>query len=319
MKFAEKIIEALKKRIVPLYGKIRNGTVGQIRRLELLTIRWSRNSARVWLIAWILGLLLLWLWDFLFLNDPERRLLELAFVHSMFIASLVVALTFLLAWATTLLFQTLEDRRQTTALNVLIFLTNFIRSVPQIIGVLLGYVWITFLMERGSLETTLAIMLLMSVFLSLFIFLEVVDMLRERIAYFRQLDFYNAMRVCGISEWRIINYDILWKNSRTHILNKMIAVFSSAIFLQCSVDFIISVGLSTRVSSVNLPVTLGSLLANIDSKQDILAIGYSLTHPDYLPNLLFLHLQGISVAFVIVFTLFSLFKITNALAERFKL
>ncbi len=319
MKFAEQIIEALKRHIVTLYGKIRNGTVRQIRRLEFLTIRWSRNSARVWLIAWVSGLFLLLLWDFLFLNAPERRLLELAFVHSMFIASLVVALTFLLAWATTLLFQTLDDRGQATALNVLIFLTNFIRSVPQIIGVLLGYVWITFLMERGSLETPLAIMLLMSVFLSLFIFLEVVDMLRERIAYFRQLDFYNAMRVCGISEWRIINYDILWKNSRTHILNKMIAVFSSAIFLQCSVDFIISVGLSTRVSSVNLPVTLGSLLANIDSKQDILAIGYSLTHPGYLPNLLFLHLQGISVAFVIVFTLFSLFKITNALAERFRL
>jgi hypothetical protein len=82
------------------------------------------------------------------------------------------------------------------------------------------------------------------------------------------------------------------------------------------VDFIISVGLSTDVSSVNLPVTLGSLLAKIDSKQDILAIGYSLTHLGYIIRLPFEHLQGISVSFIIVFTLVCMYQIGNGFARR---
>lgn len=127
------------------------------------------------------------------------------------------------------------------------------------------------------------------------------------------------MRVCGISESRIVNFDILWKNSRLHIFNKLIAVFGSAVFLQCSVDFIISVGLSTDINPVSLPVTLGSLLAKIDSKQDILAIGNTLFNPSYLPNLLFQHLQGITVAFLIVFSLFCINNISNGYAERHRL
>jgi hypothetical protein len=125
--------------------------------------------------------------------------------------------------------------------------------------------------------------------------------------------------VCGISEGRVINFDILWKNSRIHILNKLISVFGAAIFLQCSVDFIISVGLSTDVNSVTLPATMGSLLAKIDSKQDILAIGYTLTHPAYAGNLFFEHLMGLTVAFLVVFTLMSVYHIANGYAERHRL
>jgi ABC-type dipeptide/oligopeptide/nickel transport system permease subunit len=116
----------------------------------------------------------------------------------------------------------------------------------------------------------------MAFIITLFVFLEIFDLLRERITYFSRRDFFDAMRVCGISERYIINREIIWRSSRIHIINKLIAIFGISIFLLCSVDFIISVGLSTDVSSVNLPVTLGSLLAKIDSKQDILAIGYSL-------------------------------------------
>ena len=124
------------------------------------------------------------------------------------------------------------------------------------------------------------------------------------------------MRVCGISENRIINYDILRKNSSIHILNKLIAIFGSAIFLQCTIDFIISVGLSTQISSVNLPTTLGSLLAKIDSKQDILAIGNTLTNPGYFSHIFFEHLQGVTVAFLIVFSLLCIYKISNGYTER---
>jgi ABC-type dipeptide/oligopeptide/nickel transport system permease subunit len=152
--------------------------------------------------------------------------------------------------------------------------------------------------------------------MSIFIFNEVADLITERISYYRRLDFFDAMRVCGISEWTIINSDIILKNSHLHIVNKLISVFGVAVFLQCSVDFIISVGLSSQVSSVNLPATLGSLLAKIDSKQDILAIGYTLTHPTYVFNLFFKHLQGISPAFLLVFTLLCMFNIANRYAER---
>ena len=159
----------------------------------------------------------------------------------------------------------------------------------------------------------------MALVISLFIFNEVIDLIRERINHFKKLDFYNAMKVCGISENRIINFDILWKNSRIHILNKLIAIFGSAIFLQCTIDFIISVGLSTQVSSVSLPTTLGSLLAKIDSKQDILAIGNTIMNPSYFSHIFFEHLQGVTVAFLIVFTLLSVYKISNGFAERNRL
>jgi hypothetical protein len=127
------------------------------------------------------------------------------------------------------------------------------------------------------------------------------------------------MIVCGISGFRILNYHIIWKNSRRHIFNKLIALFGVAIFLQCSVDFIISVGLSTEISTVDLPVSLGNLLAHIDSKQDILAIGYTITHLSYVGDLVFKNLQGITVALVIVFSLLCIYKISNGLAERYRL
>jgi ABC-type dipeptide/oligopeptide/nickel transport system permease subunit len=187
------------------------------------------------------------------------------------------------------------------------------------VGVLFGYVFLTYFIEKGTVNNTIIIILLLALIMSVFIFIEIVDLMSERIAYFKKRDFYNAMRVCGISENRIINFDILWKNSRIHIFNKLISVFGVAVFLQCSVDFIISVGLSTDVSSVNLPITLGSLLAKIDSKQDILAIGYSITHPGYIKNLFFGHLQGVTVSFLIVFTLLCIYNISNGYAERHRL
>ena len=196
---------------------------------------------------------------------------------------------------------------------------NIIRSIPQIIGILFGYIGITYLIDTERLADPVLTMIIIAFIMSLFIFLEIVDLMRERIEHFKNVDFYNAMKVCGISERRIINFDILWKNSRLHIFNKLIAVFGMAVFLQCSVDFIVSVGLSTEVSSVNLPTTLGSLLAKIDSKQDILAIGNTLVNPAYFPKIFFEHLQGVTVAFLIVFTLLSLYKISNGYAERNRL
>lgn len=274
---------------------------------------------RLWLIIWTLSIAAVGIWDMLFLNRPAFNRIIAGFINTFLIAIMVVVFTLAFAWITVLVFHALEQGSRRAGLYVLTFFCNLIRSVPQIVGILFAYIGIAALVTAGVLRSQLSVFILMSICISFFIMLEVVDLLRERISHFMKLDFFNAMRVCGVSQWRIINFDILWKNSRIHILNKLISAFGSAVFLQCSVDFIISVGLSTSVNAVTLPVTLGSLLAKIDSKQDILAIGNTLTNPFYLPNLFFVHLQGITVAFLIVITLLSIYQISCGYAERNKL
>ncbi len=274
---------------------------------------------KFWLIVWIGILGFTATWNILFLNKPALKLVVEGFLNTLYISVLVVVFSFLLGWIIGLLVVRFESARFQVPYFVLTFILNIIRSIPQIVGILLGYIGITYLITVNILNDSWLIMMAMALVISLFIFPEVIDLIRERINHFKKLDFYNAMKVCGISENRIINFDILWKNSRIHILNKLIAIFGSAIFLQCTIDFIISVGLSTQVSSVSLPATLGSLLAKIDSKQDILAIGNTITNPSYFSHIFFEHLQGITVAFLIVFTLLSVYKISNGFAERNRL
>jgi len=274
---------------------------------------------KLWLIIWLSTTAILGLWNFLFLNRPALKQVTNGFLNTASVAILVVIFSLLLGFFITLILVRLESSKYHLPYYAITFILNLIRSIPQIVGILFGYVWITYLISTNALSGSWTIISLIALIMSVFIFLEIVDLMRERIDHYKKVDFYNAMRVCGISETRIINFDILWKNSRVHILNKLIAIFGIAIFLQCSVDFIISVGLSTDVSAVNLPTTLGSLLAKIDSKQDILAIGNTLTNPGYFSNIFFEHLQGVTVAFLIVFTLLSIYKISNGYAERHRL
>lgn len=275
-----------------------------------------RQTDRLWLALWLGVIGAVATWDVLFLNKPALRLVVEGFVNTFLVAGMVTLFVLVLGWAGALALESLASRKGRVGYLVVTFFMNLIRSIPQIVGVLIGYVVIAFLIRDGVLRSGVTIFPLMALIMSLFIFLEMVDLMRERVRHFRHLDFFNAMLVCGIPERRIINFNILWKNSRVHILNKLISVVGTAVFLQCSVDFIISVGLSTDVSTVSLPPTLGSLLATIDSKQDILAIGHALTHPSYAPNLLLGHLQGVTVAFVLVFTLLCIHKISNGYAER---
>jgi ABC-type dipeptide/oligopeptide/nickel transport system permease subunit len=284
-----------------------------------MLLRLFRQKDTRWTILFVAGLAVAFVWDLLFLNKPALRFVASGFVNTITIACLVVVVTLAMAWCVTLCLNYLEDRKNKTGYMLVMFLLNMIRSIPQIIGILFGYVAVGLMVQGGVLRSNLTIFPLLAVSISLFVFIEFVDLMRERIAHYKQLDFYNAMRVCGISEARIVNFDILWKNSRIHIFNKLISVFGAAIFLQCSVDFIISVGLSTDVNASTLPATMGSLLANIDSKQDILAIGYALTHPLYTGSLFLEHLQGITVAFLIVFSLMSINHISNGYAERHRL
>lgn len=274
---------------------------------------------KLWLFIWGFGILTVGMWNRIYLNDFAFRKVISGFFNTMLMASMTVVFTMLFSLVTANLILYLKKPGRKPFYTVLFFILHSIRSIPQIVGILFGSIWIAHLSSTGYAGGVFGVFLLTSMIVSLFIFQEVNELLLERVEYYRKLDFYSAMLVCGIKEFRIVNNDIFWKNSRVHILNKLISVFGMAVFLQCSVDFIISVGLSTSVSLVDFPPSLGTLLAHIDSKQDILAVGYTLTNPLYVKNLFFKHLQGVTVAFTMVFTLLSIYKISNGFAERHRL
>ncbi|MFN0158473.1 MAG: hypothetical protein ACKVRP_10425 [Bacteroidota bacterium] len=277
----------------------------------------ARQDIR-WFLLWAGGLTALGIWDAIFLNQPAFVLVQMAFAHTLLACFAVVVVSLTLGWLVGIALHFLESRQRALYLLVT-FGLNIIRSIPQIVGALIGYVILTILIAQEVLQSPLSQLMWMSLVISLFVFLEVVDLVRERIAYYSKLDFFPAMLCCGIKESRIINRDILWKNSRAHFLHKLVSIFGAAIFLQCSIDFIISIGLSTEVSLSNFPVTLGSLLAKLDSKQDILAIGRVFSNMSDAPSLFFQHLQGLSLAFVIIYTLFCIYKISYGLVKQHKL
>ncbi len=272
-----------------------------------------------WLLVWVGGLLVVWMWNMAFLNQPAFVRLGNASLNTLFVGAFVVVVSCLMGWLGGLALNALSEARNKSGYLLLTFLFNLIRSIPQIVGVLIGYVVLTILIRADILRSELSQLIWMGCVISVFVFLEIADLVRERIQYFKSLDFVDAMLCCGIKESRIVNIDILFKNSRAHLLHKLISIFGITIFLLCSIDFIISVGLSTDVSLSNFPTTLGGLLAKLDSKQDILAISSALTDISSFGTLFFEHLQGVSTAFIIVFTLLCLYNISNAFVKRHRL
>ena len=288
-------------------------------RVKHLAIDICHQKDTLWLVVWLAGMSVLWFWDAAFLNRPAFVRIQTASVNTLMAGTFVVLISLALGWSIAVALYFLETAKNRIVYLLLTFVLNMIRSIPQIVGILIGYILLTFFIEQEILRDQLFQILWMAFVISLFVFLEVVDLVRERISYYRKLDFFPAMLCCGIKESRIINIEILWRNSVSHVLHKLISIFGAAIFLQCSIDFIISVGLSTDVSSSNFPVTLGSLLAKLDSKQDILAIGTIFSNIGYVKGLFIEHLQGISIAFIIVFTLLCVYNISNGFVKRYHL
>jgi ABC-type dipeptide/oligopeptide/nickel transport system permease component len=272
-----------------------------------------------WLLIWFAGLAGLWFWNLLFLNPLAYELIHSAIVNTFVGASAAVALSLFIGWSVGLAMHFLENSRARSLYLLLMFFLNLVRSIPQIIGLLIGYIILTLMIASGIVQSQPAQILWTAFVISIFCSLEVTDLVTERIVHFKKSDYFHAMLCCGIKESRIINVDILLKNSMSHLLHKIVSLFGVVILLQCSIDFIISVGLSTDVSLSNFPVTLGSLLAKLDSKQDILAVGSTLTDPLYATRILFQHLQGVSVAFIIVFTLLCVFEVADGLVRQYDL
>jgi hypothetical protein len=272
-----------------------------------------------WVGVWLAGLAAVWAWNASFLNAPAFALLQRAFFNSMLAGAVAVAGTLVLGWGTALALDTFH-RHELRSLHLLTtFLLNLLRSLPQMIGILIGYVALTVLIANDVLRNPGLQVAWTALLISLVTFTELTDVILERIEHYRRTDFYNALLVSGMREARIVNVEILWTNSLAHVLHKLIQTFGMAIFLQASIDFIVSVGLSTDVSLSNFPATLGNLLATIDSKQDILAISVLFDDPSYLAVLPLRHAQGLSVAFLIVFTLYCVYRLGNALVRRYHL
>jgi ABC-type methionine transport system permease subunit len=272
-----------------------------------------------WLVFWLLGMTALWIWDALFLDPLSEELLHAAIFNTFFGAAAAVLCALALGWGAALLLYFLENGKKKVLFLPVLFVINLIRSIPQIIGLLIGYIVMSLWMEEGILQSAAGQTLWMAFVIGALCSLEIIDLIGERIAYFKKSDYFNAMQCCGMKESRIINVEILWKSSSAHFVHKSVSLFGDSIFLQCSIGFIISVGLSNEVSLTNFPVTLGSLLAKLDSKQDILAVGSALVDPSYLPHLFFQHLQGVSVAACIVFTLLCVYHIADGLIHSYDL
>jgi hypothetical protein len=279
----------------------------------------NSDSARTWAILWLGGMGVILLWDAFFLNEPAVRRIQLAFLHSVLGGIAVVVMSLTAGWTIGIAQDLAQSKGRKRQLLLLTFMVNVVRSIPQIVGILLGYTVLTLLMAADMLRGDFAQVLCMSGVISVFVFPEVVDLVRERITFFRTMDFVDAMLCCGIPESRIVNREILWRNSRAHLLHKAVSILGISLFLQCSIDFVVSVGLSAEVSATNFPVTLGSVLAKLDSKQDILAIGNAFTQPSYIGALLTTHLQGITVAAVIVLSLICVSRIASGLVRRYRL
>ncbi len=272
-----------------------------------------------WFLIYATVIIVLFFWSLIFLNKPAFYAVNEAYIRTVMIAAFAAIIAAIIGVAVALLFHYTNTRFPRIYYSLLFFMDLF-RSIPQIVALLFCFLFISAIGQSGALfAMPLFYSIFMSLSLGLFIFPEIALLINERITFFRKNDFYDSLLVCGVSEKRIILFDIIFKNSMAHIVNKIIATFGMAIFLLCSVDFIISVGLASKETPYSLPLTLGTLLAKPDSKLDILAIGSLFSNPSYIINLPFVHLQGLLVAFLISFTLLCVYKIGGGLVERNKL
>ncbi|NUQ80968.1 MAG: hypothetical protein HUU10_05085 [Bacteroidetes bacterium] len=277
---------------------------------------WMTHRDRRWFLIWITGLLILLAWNLLFLNRPAMLRVWSGFGNTLMITVVSLCTATLLSVSFSLIMTLTRWNHHRWIFTMLDLILGTLRSVPQIIGLLLGFIILTLLIQADWLTSPTLILTGMGLTVGLVMFHEFTDMLNDRIAAFEQTDFVHASRVAGVPDRVLILIEIWWRNSRPHLINKLISGTGLTIFLLCSIDFVLSVGLSQTVSAVNFPPTLGSMLAHIDSKQDILSIGVLLSDPTYFWPMITRHLQGLSVAFLITFTLVCWFRIGNGYSGR---
>ncbi len=273
-----------------------------------------KDKFQLWVSIYLISFFAIFVWNLLFLNSSAFKMLSSAIFNTFVISLFAVLVSLLLGIF--FAFATEANFRFNSVIRFLVkFILDSINSIPQILLLLSSYVFLIIFFYNNELAQMLWLVFSLSIIYANDFFIEI----SNRIQYFKKNEFYNASLILGISERKIIIKDILISNSKNHLLNRIILVFSSMIFLFSSVDFIISVGLSTNLSLAELPKTLGNILASLDSKQDILAISMLIKNPLYLSEILTTHLEGITAASILILTLISSYKISNSLIQKMKL
>lgn len=281
-----------------------------------MTTRKAVRGDAVWTAVWLGGTAIVVAWNAAFLESAAFDRLLSALGHTLALGAGSVAIATALGWTAGSAFYFLETRGRLHGYAALTFVVNLVRSIPQVIGVLLVYLIVSRMVERETVTSLTVLGTWIACGTAVVICIEMIDLVRDRIGYFVQSDFVAAMLVCGVKERRIVHVEILWRNCRSLILYKATSLLGVTLFLLCSVDFIVSVGLSADVQAVNMPATLGNVLARLDSKQDILMLGVAFLRPAEWPSLFFRHLQGLSAAFLLVFSLLSIHHIVRHLHRR---
>lgn len=187
--------------------------------------------------------------------------------------------------------------------------------LPQIVWLMIGYSFVNSWIVGQGISDSVTIFLSASLFA--FVLLpEVFQFLEERLAHEKEHGAFFPLQTHGVSLPQLVIREVLWRQNRAHVLLKMCALVGSVFFLQISIEFIISVGLSETIGVINFPLSLGQLLTQIGSKQDLLAVGYALFSPSYGPTLLTQHLFGLSVAISILLGMIGAFKLSSFATEK---
>jgi hypothetical protein len=239
------------------------------------------------------------------LNGDDSIALISAIANTAFSISLTILFVFIIGISLTILNEYSPYIRKAVML---------IQLIPQIVWLIIAYSFLNEIIVQYAIGymgiiSSSAIMFSFVLLPNVFLFLE------ERLNYEKEHGAYYPLRTLGVSLLRSILSEVLWRQNRVHLFLKMCALVASLFFLQISIEFIISVGLSETIGVINFPLSLGQLLVQIGSKQDLLAVAYSLFNPSYLSTLFSQHLFGLSIAFCIFTGMITSYKISSIASE----
>ena len=91
-----------------------------------------------WSLIWFCTITAIGIWDALFLNKPAIKLVVTGFFNTLVISLLVIVFTLVLGWLAAMALH--YSKKNKPAFVLLNFLFNLIRSIPQVIGILFGYI-----------------------------------------------------------------------------------------------------------------------------------------------------------------------------------
>jgi hypothetical protein len=272
-----------------------------------------QNRSKYWIFFFLISITVIFIWDKIYLNERSFTLVFNAYLNSILIAVLAIIIVISASWLLSLLSSINNVLKQ-----IVYFFMNQGILIPQVLIVLFGQTILNILIVSGHLNNSIEYMIYSSIILSFSLLSESLTFFINRIELLKERGFYESMTSLNIRKWRIVHFDILWDNSRKIIITKAVSLFATVFFIQVIVDFIISVGLSRDLSQFNFPPSLGTVLADTTSKEDLLYVQHIIKNPSLIKNLFYRHLQGISLVAMLFVTLLSMVKYSSEQLMRNK-